>query len=243
MRLLLAGHDAKSIAREFTLSVHTINDRLREARRKLRASSSREAARILAQQETAPNFIAPQEIGMADKLDGVQLNGRPGRSERNHFVIAWLGGGLLVLILVFAALTLSLNGGDTASSKLAAQTQTLTNVGQTQSASAASAREWLALIDARNWNDSWREAGSMFRSQISQQRWASTIAPVRNPLGAPTFRSIGKITKATSLPGAPSGEYELLEFQTNFANRRGAVETVVLAKEGTEWRVVGYFIR
>ncbi|MBK8632010.1 MAG: DUF4019 domain-containing protein [Sphingomonadales bacterium] len=34
-----------------------------------------------------------------------------------------------------------------------------------------------------------------------------------------------------------------MEFQTNFANRRGAVETVVLAKEGTEWRVVGYFIR
>lgn len=243
LRLLLAGHDAKSIAREFNLSVHTINDRLREARRKLQASSSREAARILAQQEAAPNFVAPQEIGIAEKLDGVQLNGQPGGPERKPFVVAWLGGGLLVLILVFAALAFSINGSDTASSKLAAQSQTLTNVGQAQPASAASAREWLALIDARNWNDSWREAGSMFRSQISQQGWASTIAPVRNPLGAPTSRSIGKVTKTASLPGAPSGEYELLEFQTNFANRRGAVETVVLTKEGTEWRVVGYFIR
>ncbi len=120
---------------------------------------------------------------------------------------------MLVLILAFAALTLSFNEGGTASSKLAAQTQTLANVGQTQPASAASAREWLALIDARNWNGSWREAGSMFRSQISQQGWVSTIAPVRNPLGTPTSRSIGKVTKATSLPGAPSGEYELLEFQ------------------------------
>lgn len=243
LRLLLAGHDAKSIAREFELSVHTINDRLREARRKLRASSSREAARILAQQELAPNFIAPHEIGIADKLDNVQLNDRPGKSRRYPFAIAWLGGGLLVLILVFTALMFSFNGSDTASSKLAAQNQTLTNLGQSQPASATSARKWLALIDAQKWNDSWREAGSMFRSQISQQGWASTIAPVRNPLGAPTSRSIGKITKTTSLPGAPSGEYELLEFQTNFANRRGAVETVVLTKESTEWRVVGYFIR
>ena len=110
LRLLLAGHDAKSIAREFNLSVHTINDRLREARRKLQASSSREAARILAQQEAAPNLVAPQEIGIAEKLERVQLNGQPGGPERNSFVIAWLGGGLLVLILVFAALAFSVNG-------------------------------------------------------------------------------------------------------------------------------------
>lgn len=129
-----------------------------------------------------------------------------------------------MLIVVFAALSLSLNMGDTASSKLAAQTQTSTNVGLSQPASAASAREWLALIDARNWNDSWHQAGSMFRSQISQQGWAATIAPVRNPLGAPTSRSIGKVTKTTSLPGAPSGEYELLEFQTNFL-RTAAVQS------------------
>ncbi|MBK8632011.1 MAG: DUF4019 domain-containing protein [Sphingomonadales bacterium] len=95
------------------------------------------------------------------------------------------GGGIARADFSLRRTRAQLQWGDTASSKLAAQTQTLTNVGQTQSASAASAREWLALIDARNWNDSWREAGSMFRSQISQQRWASTIAR-RNPLGAPT---------------------------------------------------------
>ena len=35
LRLLLVGHDAKSIATMLGLSVHTINDRLRDARRKL----------------------------------------------------------------------------------------------------------------------------------------------------------------------------------------------------------------
>ncbi len=45
LRLLLVGYDAKSIANTFGLSVHTVNDRLRDARRKLGVSSSREAAR------------------------------------------------------------------------------------------------------------------------------------------------------------------------------------------------------
>ena len=47
LRLLLAGHDAKSMARALGLSVHTINDRLRMTRRKLSVTSSREAARLL----------------------------------------------------------------------------------------------------------------------------------------------------------------------------------------------------
>jgi DNA-binding CsgD family transcriptional regulator len=69
LRLLLAGHDAKSCARTLGLSVHTVNDRLRDARRKLGVSSSREAARLLAKaEELAPNFqenrdLAPNSHG------------------------------------------------------------------------------------------------------------------------------------------------------------------------------------
>ena len=47
LRLMVRGHDAKSIARALGLSVHTINERLRDARRKMAVSSSREAARLL----------------------------------------------------------------------------------------------------------------------------------------------------------------------------------------------------
>ncbi len=47
LRLIVRGHDAKSIARNLDLSIHTINERLRDARRKMAVSSSREAARML----------------------------------------------------------------------------------------------------------------------------------------------------------------------------------------------------
>lgn len=51
LRLILRGHDAKSMARELGLSVHTINERLRVARRKLEVTSSKEAARKLYESE------------------------------------------------------------------------------------------------------------------------------------------------------------------------------------------------
>ena len=41
LRLLVSGYDAKSMARQLGLSVHTINERLRDARRKMAVSSSR----------------------------------------------------------------------------------------------------------------------------------------------------------------------------------------------------------
>lgn len=45
LALIARGHDAKSAARELSVSSHTIYQRLRRAREKLGASNSREAAR------------------------------------------------------------------------------------------------------------------------------------------------------------------------------------------------------
>ena len=79
LRLLLAGHDAKSIARNLGLSVHTVNDRLRDSRHKLGVSSSREAARLLAQADAGcPNSLAPKIFGVADQAIGTQQKPRTG---------------------------------------------------------------------------------------------------------------------------------------------------------------------
>ena len=60
LRLIVRGHDAKSIARELGLSVHTINERLRDARRKMEVSSSRAAARLLFEAEGSVVSPVPQ---------------------------------------------------------------------------------------------------------------------------------------------------------------------------------------
>ncbi|MDE2596395.1 MAG: DUF4019 domain-containing protein [Sphingomonadales bacterium] len=235
--LLLAGHDVKSIARDLGLSVHTVNDRLRDARRKLGVSSSREAARILGQAEGhGPKLHAGRKIGVADSAAIDQLDAQPEPQKGRAFRFVWFGGGLLVMTLIIAvAMFVSApSGGDIA------QTSQIT---ASSAASLSAARSWAVLLDNQNWSESWVQSGMYFRSHISQEGWTASIRPVRMPLGAVTSRTFAKVTKATSLPGAPAGEYEILEFNANFANRRGAVETVVMAHEKSGWKVVGYFIR
>ena len=72
LRLLLVGHDAKSIARHLGLSTHVVNERLRDARRKLGVSSSREAARVLALAEAdSPKNFGDKEFGYPNPTEAV----------------------------------------------------------------------------------------------------------------------------------------------------------------------------
>jgi len=49
---------------------------------------------------------------------------------------------------------------------------------------------------------------------------------------------------ATSLPGAPDGDYVVIQFQTSFANKASAVETITPMRDRDgAYRVSGYFIR
>lgn len=48
----------------------------------------------------------------------------------------------------------------------------------------------------------------------------------------------------TSLPGAPDGEYVVIQFKTSFENKKEAVETVTPKKDKDgKWRVSGYYIK
>jgi hypothetical protein len=49
---------------------------------------------------------------------------------------------------------------------------------------------------------------------------------------------------ATSLPGAPDGEYVVIQYDTSFAHKASAVETITPMRDGDgQWRVSGYFIK
>jgi DNA-binding CsgD family transcriptional regulator len=240
LRLLLRGHDAKSIARNLNLSVHTVNERLRDARQKLGVSSSREAARVLARFENAdPNFLGDIDFGVVAPRFGGQEDEHKGHRNRASRLLPWFGGGMLMLSLIVAAVVMISSGEQTKSVVIASAKQPKIQV----PASARPAQEWLRLVDDKNWAESWSKTGNMFRSQVSQESWTSKVMPVRQPLGTVSSRSFNSVVRTTSLPGAPIGNYEVLEFLVDFANKRGAIETVVLVNEGAAWKVVGYFIR
>ena len=107
-----------------------------------------------------------------------------------------------------------------------------------------SAEQWLALIDANNFSESWKMAAKYFQAAVTQEQWEHSLNAVRKPLGDLISRKLKSAKYAKSLPGAPDGEYVMLQFYTSFANKKEAIETVTPMREKDgSWRVSGYFIK
>jgi hypothetical protein len=113
-----------------------------------------------------------------------------------------------------------------------------------EKAAVVSAEKWLGLIDAGKYRESWKEAAELFRNALSQEQWEQSLEAVRKPLGRLIIRKVKTRTYRTSLPGAPDGEYVVIEFETSFAHKKTAIETVspMMDQDGT-WRVSGYYIK
>jgi hypothetical protein len=113
-----------------------------------------------------------------------------------------------------------------------------------EEAAQKSAEQWLALVDAGKYAESWKAAAGYFQTAVSQDQWEHSMVAVRKPLGDLVSRKIKSAKYTKSLPRAPDGEYVVLQFDTSFANKKEAIETVtpMLDKDG-KWRVSGYFIK
>jgi hypothetical protein len=108
---------------------------------------------------------------------------------------------------------------------------------------AKAATDWLALVDAGRYGESWSQASSLFRQQVTAEQWKTALTSVRQPLGALVSRKLVSARYTKSMPGAPDGEYVVIAFETVFENKKAAVETVTPVKEKDgSWKVSGYYI-
>lgn len=229
LRLIVRGHDAKSVAVTLGLSVHTINERLRDARRKLMVSSSREAARLLLDAETPENLgdertgedarSAANDVGQAPD-DGAA----PARRRLPVLI------GVMLMTFALGLLALTLMPGATQAPPAAT----------TAPATAApdAARQFLELVDAGRWSESYTRFGAAFRKLNSEQVWSEVSQRVRPPLGAVVSRTL---QEQETIPVPPAG-VEMLKFRTRFATGGEKIETVTLNQEGGDWKVVGVTI-
>ena len=107
-----------------------------------------------------------------------------------------------------------------------------------------SAESWLKLIDQEEYAESWEQTSSFFKSQVSQNQWVVTISNLKSSIGKTITRKLLLAKYTTSLPGAPSGEYVVIQFRTDFETKEGAIETITPMKDSDGmWRVSGYFIK
>jgi len=236
LRLILHGHDAKSMACQLDLSVHTINERLRGARRKLEVTSSKEAARLLLEEEgDPPNFLGHKVLGEA----GNGADAPDEEAAKARIPLAWIIGGSLVMSMLIAAIALaalSPPAEPAAASLHPASAEPATAPAETDVIRAA--RSWLALVDAGNWNASWEATGSSFRELNTAETWARVSEDARPPMGAVLSR---ETVSQESVPAPPMG-YEMVKFHTSFANKPDATEKLGMVKEDGTWKVVGYWI-
>ena len=232
LRLLVVGYDAKSMARHLGLSIHTINERLRDARRKMSVSSSREAARQLRDAESGtPNLLTDKRLGDDPAPLGVEHNdpSKPAFTAPRRWL--WAIGGLVMLSFVFAAFAMS-------AGPVSAPIAATASVAVAESEAAQAARHWLELGDAARWDDAYRATAASFQALNTSAKWTEVSQSVRVPLG--TLKSRVLLSEE-SVPTPPHG-YQLVKFRSSFANKPEATETVSLVREAGGWKVAGIYL-
>ncbi|MGO9061807.1 MAG: DUF4019 domain-containing protein [Candidatus Binataceae bacterium] len=103
---------------------------------------------------------------------------------------------------------------------------------------------WLKLVDAGDYAASYQQTSSLFKDLVSQAKWTEKAGAARKPLGKLDSRRMKTAQYEATLPGAPDGQYVVVLYDSSFAHKKSAIETVtmMLDKDG-KWHVVGYFIR
>ncbi len=103
---------------------------------------------------------------------------------------------------------------------------------------------WLQLVDTGKYGESWDEAAVAFKDAISRDKWEQALNQARKPLGKMKNRALVGAKFMTELPGAPAGKYVVIQFNTDYDGKSGAVETITpMLDEDGSWRVAGYFVK
>jgi hypothetical protein len=108
----------------------------------------------------------------------------------------------------------------------------------------AAAEKWLTIVDKGKYMESWEESSEYFKQAVQQDQWEQAVQAVREPLGKLVSRKVKSASYTTSLPGAPDGQYVVIQFNTSFENKKSGIEIVTpkMDKDGM-WRVSGYYIK
>ena len=113
-----------------------------------------------------------------------------------------------------------------------------------EKAGITAASAWLSAVDEGNYAESWNQAARFFKDAVTKEQWLNSMNAFRVPLGKMMTRKLKSKQYTKTLPGAPDGEYVVIQYETTFEKKQSAIETVtpMLDKDG-KWRVSGYYIK
>jgi Protein of unknown function (DUF4019) len=112
-----------------------------------------------------------------------------------------------------------------------------------ESAAQRQALGFLGYLDEGRFADSYAYTGMLLRARADSAAYAAQVQKARAGTSALQARELIDATYNTSVEGAPEGQYVILHYHSNFANRQDTVETITLALAKGYWRVDGYYIK
>jgi Protein of unknown function (DUF4019) len=104
------------------------------------------------------------------------------------------------------------------------------------------AKQWVQLLDDKNYSDAYKQMAAAAQGKTAADPWTQKMSAARDPLGAMATRTIKDVKMTSTLPGMRDGQYATVRFDSSFAHKTAAVETVVLRSEKGAWSVVNYSI-
>jgi hypothetical protein len=113
-------------------------------------------------------------------------------------------------------------------------------------ASIIAATQFLELIDAGQYEQSWQVSAAYLKNDIPVDEWVKRLSAVRSVAGK-VFERKQKSSIYTNeeevQKGVPAGEYMVYSFALKFQAKNNITETVtVMLEKDNIWRVAGYFI-
>jgi len=108
----------------------------------------------------------------------------------------------------------------------------------------AAGEKWLALIDSGKAGAAWDLSSKQLQSSVTRAKFIAAIGDVRKPLGKLEERTAERFARSHRLPGAPEGDYVIVEYTARFPKGKKLQEQLVWSIEESDvWRVAGYYYR
>ena len=106
------------------------------------------------------------------------------------------------------------------------------------------AEQWLALVDAGKYGESWDAAAPILKSTSGRKDWIAYLKDKRERLGKAVSRKLLKADPLKNVPGLPPGQFVGMQYRTSFEKLKNGVEVVVpvLDQDG-KWRVSEYVVQ
>ena len=104
------------------------------------------------------------------------------------------------------------------------------------------AKQWLSLLDDGNYTDGFQQMARAAQARTNAAAEAQRLRAVREPLGAMASRDLKDVNMTKAVPGLAAGQYAVVRYDSRFARKGAAVETVTLAMTKNAWSVAAYRI-